>query len=230
MYEYLPFHRHRFDHSIIRDINGWLSDKEADLLFRLAKNCKGRGAIIEIGSWKGKSTICLALGSRAGAGAKITAIDPHTGSSEHGDVYTFDEFLKNISSAGVTDLVNPIKKTSEEASKGWTEPIELLWIDGAHEEEFVRLDFDKWAPHLINGGMIAFHDSSMPGVKTVLEEELYKGREFKNIRFVHGITYATKGKPIPFTNRGMMLLKDIAYIIWKIKHFIKTSKPENLKT
>ncbi|MDA0375828.1 MAG: class I SAM-dependent methyltransferase [bacterium] len=217
MKEYLPWHRHPFDHAIITKMEGWLSDKEADVLYRLAANCTGKGAIIEIGSWKGKSTTCLSLGSRAGAGTHITAIDPHTGSSEHGDVDTYAEFLENIEKNDIKDMVKPIRDYSHNVGKEWNKPVELLWIDGAHEYEFVLQDLDIWEPHLIVGGVIAFHDSTMPGPWKVIEDRLYKGRNFKKIGFAHGITYATKGKATPLRNRGAMLLRDAAYGLWKIK-------------
>ena len=70
---------------LIQHIDGWLTDEEAKLLYKLAKNCKG--VIVEIGSWKGKSTICMAKGSKAGNNVKIYAIDPHVGSSEHKKKY-----------------------------------------------------------------------------------------------------------------------------------------------
>ena len=62
---------------------GWLSDREGEILYNLAKNCKGKGVIVEIGSWEGKSTIWIGSGSKNGNKVKIYAIDPHTGSSEH---------------------------------------------------------------------------------------------------------------------------------------------------
>lgn len=217
MKEYLPWHRHPFDHTIIANMEGWLSDKEADLLFRLASQCKGKGAIVEIGSWKGKSTTCLSLGSKAGAGTPITAIDPHTGSSEHGDVDTYAEFLHNIDRNGITDMVEPIREYSQNVGKEWDKPVELLWIDGAHEYEYVLQDLEIWEQFLIDGGVIAFHDSTMPGPWKVLEDHLYKGNKFRKVRFVHGITYAVKGSPTPIRNRGMMILRNVVYGLWKIK-------------
>lgn len=220
MKEYLPGHTSSFDHAIINSMEGWLSDKEADILFRLASRCTGKGAIVEIGSWKGKSTTCLALGSQRGAGTNITAIDPHTGSSEHGDVDTYEEFLRNIEKNGIADIVKPVRKRSQDVGKEWTTPVELLWIDGAHEYEFVLQDLKVWEPHLIEGGVIAFHDSSMPGPWKVIEDHLYKGSKFHSVRFVHGITYATKGKATPLRNRCMMMLRNTAYCLWKLKKLI----------
>ncbi len=59
-------------------IKGWLKDKEGQLLYDLAKNCTGKGVIVEIGSWKGKSTTWLAHGSKEGNKVRVYAIDPHT--------------------------------------------------------------------------------------------------------------------------------------------------------
>ncbi len=49
---------------LVKDIEGFLTDKDGALLFDLAKRVSGRGVILEIGSWKGKSTIWLAKGSK----------------------------------------------------------------------------------------------------------------------------------------------------------------------
>lgn len=224
MKEYLPWAASAFDQSILRGMDGWLSSKEASLLYRLAAKVTGKGAIIEIGSWKGKSTTCLALGSRSNANTEITAIDPHTGSSEHGDVDTYEEFLQNISQNGIADIVSPIRDYSHNVAKTWKKPVELLWIDGAHEYEYVLQDLMDWEPFLVEGGIIAFHDSTMAGPWKVLEDHLYKGRKFHNVCFVHGITYAVKGKPTPVRNRIMLMLRNIAYGLWKIKNTMKRSK------
>jgi hypothetical protein len=92
-----------------------------------------------------------------------------------------------------------------------------LWIDGAHEYEYVLQDLEIWEPHVIDGGIIAFHDSTMPGPWKVIEDHLYKGNKFQKIRSVHGITYAIKGKPTPLRNRGMMMVRNLVYGLWKIK-------------
>jgi len=85
---------------LTQKIDGWLTENEGRLLYRLAKNCRGHGAIVEIGSWKGRSTVWLGKGSMRGSRTKIYAIDPHIGSSEHqeenGEVWTFEEFKQNI--------------------------------------------------------------------------------------------------------------------------------------
>ena len=205
------------DCALVERIPGLLTRKEASLLYVLARRCTGKGVIVEIGSWKGKSTACLGQGSRDGARVKVHAIDPFTGSSEHGDVYTFPEFQSNVKATGIESLVTPHPMTSKDAAVGWTEPIELLWIDGAHEYECVHLDYTLWEPHLIPGGVIAFHDSTDPGVWPVIDTYLFHGNGFRRVRFIDGVTYAVKGKPVFGANRLMMLARDIKYMLWKMR-------------
>ena len=47
---------------LIADVPGWLTDEEGEALYGLARACTGTGVIVEIGSWKGKSTICRHAG------------------------------------------------------------------------------------------------------------------------------------------------------------------------
>ncbi len=201
-----------------KEIDGWLTDSEGELLFRLAKNCRGPGTIVEIGSWKGKSTVWLGCGSKSGNKVKIYAVDPHTGSSEHqkmyGKVWTFEEFKKNILKAEVDDIVVPLVRTSEDAARNFHEPVELIFIDGAHEYEYVKLDFDTWFPLVIDGGMMAFHDStSAQGPKRVVADLVYKSRRFRNVRLVDSITVAQKVKQNTIKdrirNRYILFLKNI---------------------
>jgi predicted O-methyltransferase YrrM len=63
------------------DVEGWLSDRQGRALFDAAAKATGGGAIVEIGSWKGRSTTWLASGARL-AGQRVYAIDPHRGSRE----------------------------------------------------------------------------------------------------------------------------------------------------
>lgn len=187
---------------LVKGIDGKhsVSDREGEVLYNAAKNCTGKGVIIEIGSWKGRSTIWLGKGSKAGNKVTVYAIDPHSGSPIHrqiyGKVWTFEEFNKNIKTANVDDVVIPMVKTSEEVEKDWDDlPVELLWIDGNHEYKFVKLDFDKWFPHLIDRGIIAFHDTifySVTGPKKVVIDNVYRSKKFVNIGLIGSITFARK--------------------------------------
>lgn len=182
---------------LVDKVEGFLNVKDGKSLYNLAKNCTGKGVIVEIGSWKGKSTIWLAKGSKRGNNVKIYAIDPHTGSSEHkeryGEVWTFDEFKENIKNANVDDIVIPIVKTSAEAAKNFDDPVELIFIDGAHEYDLVKLDFDLWLPKVADGGIMAFHDTKgHRGPAKLVEKFVYKSENFRAIRLADSITFAKK--------------------------------------
>ena len=173
--------------ALIADIPGWLTDEEGEALYDLASRCTGRGVIVEIGSWKGKSTTCLGLGSRAGSNVPIYAVDPHAD-------YRFGEFKANIERAGIADLVTPIPSLSQAAAPDFHEPVELLFVDGSHEYDDVKADFDQWVPKLVDGGVLAVHDTTLwEGPKRVVEEHVYRSTQFKDVRFVFGsTTVATK--------------------------------------
>jgi len=178
-------------------VEGWLNPSEGRILFRLAKQCSGRGVIVEIGSWKGKSTIWLGKGSKTGKRAQIHAIDPHTGSPQHreamGEVWTFEEFKRNIKNAEIDDIVVPHVNFSDAVAKEFEQPVELVFIDGLHEYEGVKTDFESWFPKVINGGRIAFHDSTCwDGVRKVLTEDVFKSPNFRHIRFASSLTYGEK--------------------------------------
>jgi len=210
-------------------VDGWLSDKEGELLFDLAKNCTGKGVIVEIGSWKGKSTIWLGNGSKSGNKIMIYAIDPHTGFPEIkkkvGEIYTFEEFKNNIKNANIDDIVVPIKKTSKEAADNFIEPIELIFIDGIHEYEHIRMDFEAWFPKVIDGGTMAFHDTVLlSGPRKIMSKFVYRSRFFKNVKFIDSITYCKKVNQNflsdKIKNRFILLIKNV-YGLFLIIHIPK---------
>jgi predicted O-methyltransferase YrrM len=167
---------------LIADVPGWLTDEEGEALYELARACSGRGVILEIGSWKGKSTICLGLGSRAGASVPVYAVDPHAD-------YRFGDFKTNVERAGITDLVRPIASLSQPAADHFEAPIELLFVDGSHEYDLVLEDFEKWVPKVVDGGWVAFHDTTWTaGPRKVVGDAIYRSKRFKDVRFVVGST------------------------------------------
>lgn len=201
-----------------KNIDGWLSIHEGEFLYKTAKNCTGKGVIVEIGSWKGKSTIWLAKGSQAGHHIPVYAIDPHIGAPEHHiiinpNIWTFDEFKKNIQQAGVIEIVKPIVNRSENVARTWNQPIEFLWVDGAHAYQSAKLDFDSWYPHVIDGGIIAYHDN-FGEVKTVVKEKIFLSLFFRECGLVDSIGFGTKqinriGKITQLRNRFVLLLSDL---------------------
>lgn len=207
--------------SILKKTEGQISNKAGELLYTLAKNCKGKGVIVEIGSWRGGSTICLGKGSKVGNKVKVYAIDPY----KNGGLRIFKELKKNIKNAKVDDIIVPIVKTSEEAAKDFNKPVELIFIDGNHEYGYVKLDFELWFPKLINGGIIAFHDTHLLGPKKVVEELVYKSKKIKRIGVIDSITFAKKVKQNSIKdrlrNRCALSLRNLFECIFKSYNDLK---------
>lgn len=179
------------DTKIDNVIDGWMTDDEKILLHDLAKNSLP-GVIVEIGSWKGLSTMALGRGSKEGTNNPIFAVDPHTGSPEHkqmfkDDINTYEDFMKNITHAGLKDLITPFVMTSEEASGYVIGNISLLFIDGDHSYNMVKKDFELWKDKILPDGIIAFHDSEFEGPKQLISE--ISEDEFEKIGVVDSITY-----------------------------------------
>jgi len=163
-------------------IEGFLSDHEALYLMRIATEGPGTGAIVEIGSYHGKSTVLLAHASREAGREQVVAIDPKMGGA-------VEPFHRNLARTGVTQHVTPLVATSDAAAETWHGPIRLLWIDGAHSYEQVGRDFRNWTPFLVDGGIVAFHDTyEWEGVRRVIDEEVVPSERFALVGLVDSIT------------------------------------------
>jgi predicted O-methyltransferase YrrM len=188
--------------SQIRRISGWLSSHEAFLLYELAKNVSIHGEIVEIGSYKGKSTVALAYGLLSGKKeGSVWAIDPHKGviacNTTSNTNNTFHAFQKNIKEARVEHVVRPVVATSKAAAKSWKKPIRLLFIDGLHDAYHAREDYLLWSSWVPKGGVIAFHDGfcGEPGVWSVIQSSVFKRKDIADIGTVSSILYIVLGKP-----------------------------------
>ena len=151
----------------ILSVEGKITPSECSLLFELASQVSS-GCIIDIGSYRGRSTVALALGSLANGGVPVYAIDPHEPFKGicGGDFGPKDRiaFFKNVLRTDVGEVVRLVNLSSEVISKGWSREVALLWIDGDHRYEAARRDFECWEPFVVKGGLIGFHDSINPGL------------------------------------------------------------------
>jgi predicted O-methyltransferase YrrM len=169
-------------------VQGWLEDEEADLLIAVAVRALASGgerpAIVEVGSYCGRSTLVLGSVVREVCPrAKVYAIDPHegriadAGPSPPVTQSTFPTFSRNIADAGLETVVEAIVKRSHEVA--WESPIRLLFIDGFHDYRNVARDFHHFERWVEPGAYVAFHDYSLPlhpGVVTFVNETLTAGR------------------------------------------------------
>lgn len=154
-------------------LKGFLADDEAAALYAAALESSTLGPVLEIGSYCGKSTLCLAQACRENDSV-VYALDHHRGSEEHqrgemfhdpelfdekeGAVDTFREFRRNISAAQLDDWVIPVVAGSELAARHWGTALGMVFIDGGHSLDAALTDYRSWAGHVIRGGILAIHD------------------------------------------------------------------------
>ena len=167
---------------LIADVPGWLTDEEGEALYELARGCTGKGVIVEIGSWKGKSTICLGRGSQAGESVPIYRDRPARRLPLRG-------FQGERRPGGDHGARQPDRVALAAAADDFDEPIELLFVDGSHEYDLVLEDFEKWVPKVVDGGWVAFHDTTWTAApRKVVGHAIYRSTKFKDARFVVGST------------------------------------------
>lgn len=191
--------------AFISPLDGWLSSHEGFFLYEAAQRKQIKGEIVEIGSWMGKSTICLAAGTMSIKGEKITAIDPHEGKFSGKDgigkkAPTFTTFIKNLKKANVVSYVTPLVATSQKAAILWKKPIKLLFIDGLHDYKHTFQDYSLWSPFVVTNGIVAFHDAfcGHMGPEKVIFESILQTNSYRDIGVVGSIIYVQKGYPENF--------------------------------
>ena len=144
---------------LVDSVEGFLvSPWQERWLFETARSVPDDTIIVEIGSFKGRSTCCLGFGCR-GTKKRLFAIDTFEGNEvDFQQRHFFGEFSKNMNKCGLAACITPIQGWSHEIAKSWTMPIHMLFIDGSHRYEDVLKDFFGFFPHVVPGGIVAVHD------------------------------------------------------------------------
>ena len=175
-----------FDAGALDGVEGWLTDDQARVLRHAAAAITPPGRIVEIGSFRGRSTIVLA--EAAPADVEVTAIDPHAGtdrgpqeietSAATGEA-DHERFFANLDRAGVRERVRHVREFSHNAHHAVEGEIDLLYVDGAHRYGPARDDIVRWGARVKPGGRMLIHDSfSSVGVTLAICRVLVAGGEF----------------------------------------------------
>ncbi len=181
----------------VADVEGWMTPGQARKLWDCASAVRSGGQIVEIGSFRGRSTIVLARA--IGPDVRLIAIDPHAGNDrgpqelegfEEHAAADHDVFRENLERAGVSDVVRHVRKFSTEAIEDVTGDIDLLYIDGAHRFRPALDDIRRWSARIATGGTLLIHDSfSSVGVTGALIAELFFSREFRYLGRSESMTH-----------------------------------------
>jgi len=169
-----------------RIIPGMFRHDEMRLLYRTARAAPGPGDVAEIGSWKGRTSVLMALALRdAGQDCTVYAIDHHEGGEEllgrvAAEGRSLVHFRRNIQLYGLGGRIQEMVMPAEQATAELLErgvKLRLAFIDGAHDEPSVREDIRNMLPLMQPGAYLAFHDfhpegGTHPGVGKAFYSEL----------------------------------------------------------
>ncbi|MBV9214250.1 MAG: class I SAM-dependent methyltransferase [Actinobacteria bacterium] len=211
----------------IDGVEGWLSPDQAEWLWRHARGVRAGGRIVEIGSYRGRSTILLA--TAAAAGVEIVAIDPHAGndrgpqqiegSASEGEA-DHRAFLANLSSAGVAGRVRHVRLPSADARGAWSGEIDLLYVDGAHRYRPARDDIRDWGERVRPGGTMLVHDAfSSIGVTLALMRLVLMGRRFRYAGRTRSLAAYTRAE-LPGGERVRNALRQSAELPWFARNLV----------
>jgi hypothetical protein len=155
-----------------RVIPAMTTDAERGAYYRLAKQCAGKGEIIELGAWLGASTAAIAQGIRdSGTDAKVHVFDRFQTGGNHAEKIAewyaerglplvpagdcFEDFKKNLG-----ELISfvDVKRGEISAIKWGSEPIALLVTDAPKRVPEISTVLTALKDGLQEGALMAWQD------------------------------------------------------------------------
>ena len=151
-------------------VDGFMSEEELTWLYNTAKQME---SVIEVGSWKGRSTTALLEGCKG----PVLAVDNWSGHDPASNglleetVAREDVFGQFSHNTQAYENLSILKGDSSSLGKEWDKPADMVFIDGEHTYEGCKADIEAWGPKARK--IIAFHDynQAWPGVMQAVNEK-----------------------------------------------------------
>jgi predicted O-methyltransferase YrrM len=190
----------------VANVDGWLTEGQARMLYEAAAGAPNGSAIVEIGSHHGRSTVIL--GSAAGAGVQLVAVDPFEDVRWGGGTPALDVFRENLAGNGL-DSVTLMRAYGAAAGREWQgPPVSVLFVDGAHDYESVCADLRAWLPHLSESATVLMHDAySSPGVTRAAFRVMFTSPDFSYAGASRSLVRFQRGHGSSLAGRAGMVAK-----------------------
>lgn len=161
----------------VEQVEGFMIPGQEEFLFNKVKSLPDDAVIVEIGSFKGRSTVAMGYACW-GTNRKIYCIDTWDGNEEDFFERGFWEiWWDSIKANNLEKYVTPLRGFSHNILNNWqnltnNQAIDFIFIDGSHQYIDVLKDFVLSFPFVKQGGWMAFHDviDTWPGPEKVWHE------------------------------------------------------------
>ena len=205
-------------------IEGWLKPEQGRRLYDAARSVGPGATIVEIGSFRGRSTIVLA--QAAPGDAHIVAIDPHGGGDRgpgeiapdaaRGDA-DHAAFASNLAAAGLAHRIRHVRKPSSGALEDVSGHVELLFVDGAHRYGPARADIVDWGGRVTDSGTMLVHDAfSSVGVTLALLSTAVISRRWRYLGRVDSLAEYRRAD-LSGADRLANALRQLAQLPWFVR-------------
>jgi SAM-dependent methyltransferase len=196
-----------YEKLIIEDLRAGYSAFNYSRFYDFVARRKDLLTYVEVGCWKGFSTVYLAKRIKKKERAKLYAVDlwaitnemlfrwyPQYAKPEDRNNTIFAKFDKNvdpekliydiyctnINRNKVRDIVIDIRQDSSEAAKNFDEGgVDFVYIDAKHDYESVKKDISAWKGKVRRGGIISGHDYSRDSVAQAVNEQFSMPMSFR---------------------------------------------------
>jgi predicted O-methyltransferase YrrM len=212
----------------VAHVEGWMSPDQARRLYDAAARTRSGQRIVEIGSFRGRSTIVLA--TAAPAGVQVVAIDPHAGNDrgpqeidgfEAAAADDHEVFNANLADAGVADRVTHLRAFSSDAFGDVPGSIDVLYVDGAHRYAPALADIRDWGAKVAPGGTLLIHDSfSSLGVTLAILRHLVPSEQWRYVGRSRSLTEYRRDLPTGLGARMGNAGRQLAQVPWFVKNLL----------
>jgi predicted O-methyltransferase YrrM len=188
------------------EIQGWMSAPELAFLHCVALSIPRGATVVEVGSWKGRSTAAICEGLKSVPDAKLFAVDTFAG--EAGNTYQLERYMGELAEDRVYrefranteeySFVEVLRMSSLDASRQFADDsIDWIFIDAEHTFERVTADIRAWFPKLKRGGLVSGHDYPKFAVRCAVDTRLPNVQSWESIWYTRRASSELAFRPLP---------------------------------